>query len=61
MGAEEFEFVRLQVASGVGTLTLNWPDRLNAFEAVMREEMVAGAETLVRDPAVRAIVVTGAG
>lgn len=61
MGAEEFEFVRLQVASGVGTLTLNRPDRLNAFEAVMREEMVAGAETLVRDPAVRAIVVTGAG
>ncbi len=27
----------------------------------MREEMVAGAQALVRDPAVRAIVVTGAG
>ena len=61
MSGDGFQFVRLQVAGGVGTLTLNRPDRLNAFEAVMREEMVAGAQALVRDPAVRAIVVTGAG
>lgn len=61
MSSDAFHFVRLQVAGGVGTLTLNRPDRLNAFEAVMREEMVAGAQNLVRDPAVRAIVVTGAG
>jgi 2-(1,2-epoxy-1,2-dihydrophenyl)acetyl-CoA isomerase len=61
VSSDAFQFVRLQVAAGVGTLTLNRPDRLNAFEAVMREEMVAGAQSLVRDPAVRAIVVTGAG
>ena len=61
MTGDGFKFVRLQVAGGVGTLTLNRPDRLNAFEAVMREEMVAGAQSLVRDPAVRAIVMTGAG
>lgn len=61
MSSDAFQFVRLQLSGGVGTLTLNRPDRLNAFEAVMREEMVAGAQNLVRDPAVRAIVVTGAG
>jgi len=61
VSSDAFQFVRPQVAGGVGTLTLNRPDRLNAFEAEMREEMVAGAQAMARDPAVRAIVVTGAG
>jgi 2-(1,2-epoxy-1,2-dihydrophenyl)acetyl-CoA isomerase len=42
-------------------LTLNRPDKLNAFAGRMRQEIVEGLEELDRDPLVRVIVVTGAG
>ncbi|HXE58199.1 MAG TPA: enoyl-CoA hydratase-related protein [Gemmatimonadales bacterium] len=56
-----YRYVLLDVRDGVGTLTLNRPDRLNAFDGEMRREMVAAARELVDAPGVRAIVVTGAG
>jgi 2-(1,2-epoxy-1,2-dihydrophenyl)acetyl-CoA isomerase len=42
------------------TITLNRPDVLNAFTAEMHRQL-AGAFKDARDPAVRAVVVTGAG
>ena len=56
-----FTLVSVGVELGVGTLTLNRPDKLNAFTAEMVEEAVAALGTLVRDPEVRAILLTGAG
>ncbi len=56
-----YQYILIEVSDGVGTLTLNRPDRLNAFESVMRKELVAAAEALVENEAVRAIVVTGSG
>jgi len=56
-----FRYVRVSVNSGVGTLTLARPEKLNAFEAVMREEMLAAARLLAHDPQVRVIVLTGEG
>ena len=44
----------------VMTITLNRPDVLNAFNAGMHAEL-AGALEDARDPAVRAVVITGAG
>ena len=46
---------------GVLTLTLNRPERLNAFTVTMAGELVAAIERASADDAVRAIVVTGAG
>lgn len=46
---------------GVGTLTLNRPERLNALVADMRDRIAEGLESLGSDDAVRVIVVTGAG
>ena len=56
-----FRCVKLSVEAGVGTLTLARPERLNAFDGVMRKEMVAAARMLTDDPQVRVIVVTGEG
>jgi len=42
------------------TITLNRPDVLNAFNAAMHKAL-AGALQDARDPAVRAVVITGAG
>ncbi|SFU48596.1 Enoyl-CoA hydratase/carnithine racemase [Methylobacterium sp. 174MFSha1.1] len=46
---------------GVLTITLNRPDKLNAFTATMREVMVACLGRADRDDAVRAVIVTGRG
>lgn len=46
---------------GVLTITLNRPDRLNAFTVQMAQELVDAFQAASEDDAVRAIVVTGAG
>src|SRR5712692_9926412 len=45
----------------VATLTLNRPDKLNAWTATMDREVRAALEEAERDDQVRAIVLTGAG
>lgn len=49
------------IDDGICTVTLNWPDRLNAFTPQMCAEMIAAFDAADADDTVRAIVVTGAG
>jgi 2-(1,2-epoxy-1,2-dihydrophenyl)acetyl-CoA isomerase len=53
--------VLLAEADGVATLTLNRPEKLNAFADDMREQFVAAIEAVARRPGVRVLLVTGAG
>ncbi|MEL6451064.1 MAG: crotonase/enoyl-CoA hydratase family protein [Pseudomonadota bacterium] len=46
---------------GVATLTLNRPDKHNALSAQMLQELTEAGATLGTDPAVRVVVLTGAG
>lgn len=55
------EFVITERRAAVGVVTLNRPEVLNAWHRPMREELVAALGALDDDPAVRAIVLTGAG
>jgi 2-(1,2-epoxy-1,2-dihydrophenyl)acetyl-CoA isomerase len=57
------EAIRSEVdaASHVATLTLNRPERLNAFDAEMVDAWADALAALAADPAVHVIVVTGAG
>lgn len=50
-----------QVEEGILTLTLNRPDRMNAFNADMRSELIAAFDAADADDEVRVIIVTGAG
>ncbi|MCG8592272.1 MAG: enoyl-CoA hydratase-related protein [Proteobacteria bacterium] len=56
-----FETLRLEVADRVATLTLNRPERHNAFNLTMAEELHRAWNTLHGDPDVVSIVLTGAG
>lgn len=49
------------VADRVATITLDRPDKLNAWTAVMEGEVRAGIAEAEHDPNVRVIVLTGAG
>jgi 2-(1,2-epoxy-1,2-dihydrophenyl)acetyl-CoA isomerase len=55
------ETVLYNVADGVVTLTLNRPEKLNAFGGTMREELAAAVERADADDGVRALIITGAG
>jgi enoyl-CoA hydratase/carnithine racemase len=48
------------VADGVATITLNRPERMNAFTAEMRDDLIQAFDKTDADDSVRAVIVTGA-
>jgi enoyl-CoA hydratase/carnithine racemase len=61
MTPSPLEATRYEVVDAVATITLDRPDRLNAWTALMNAEYRAHLQSAADDPAVRVIVVTGAG
>ncbi|WP_433298022.1 crotonase/enoyl-CoA hydratase family protein [Pseudonocardia sp. CA-142604] len=57
----EYSEILLDVADGVATITLNRPDRLNAFTTTMLRELVAAFDATDTDDEVRVVIITGAG
>lgn len=53
--------VLTKVADGVATLTLNKPEKLNAWDTPMRNEVGGHLRAWNKDAAVKAIIMTGAG
>ncbi|SFQ48162.1 Enoyl-CoA hydratase/carnithine racemase [Actinomadura madurae] len=56
-----YKEIEYEVRDGIATVTLNRPERLNAFTFVMRGEMIDVFDRIDADDDVRAVVVTGAG
>lgn len=59
--ADNYEQIELDVSDGVATITLNRPERLNAFTQKMGEELLDAFDRTDADDGVRAVIVTGAG
>jgi enoyl-CoA hydratase/carnithine racemase len=57
----DFQEIRYEVADRVLTITLDRPDRLNAWTPTMQGELIEALDRADADDEVRAIVVTGAG
>jgi 2-(1,2-epoxy-1,2-dihydrophenyl)acetyl-CoA isomerase len=53
--------VLVEDREAVRVVTLNRPDRRNAIDLVLREELAVALEAAMADPSVRAVVLTGAG
>ncbi|HEY8617137.1 crotonase/enoyl-CoA hydratase family protein [Phenylobacterium sp.] len=61
MSAPTFETIQYAVEDGVATVTLNRPEKLNAFNTQMMKDLIKVFDVTDADDAVRAVIVTGAG
>jgi enoyl-CoA hydratase/carnithine racemase len=57
----DFEQIIAEVSDGVMTITLNRPDRLNAWTAKMAQELIEAFDRADADDEVRVVIMTGAG
>ncbi len=57
----EFECILYEVKDKVLTITLNRPDRLNAYTGQMQSNLIEAFDKAGKDDDIRAIIVTGAG
>jgi len=55
------EFLKFEIDNGIGLITLNRPEKLNAFNDDMLEQWLNALEQCRIDPEVRVIVMTGTG
>jgi 2-(1,2-epoxy-1,2-dihydrophenyl)acetyl-CoA isomerase len=53
--------LHIETADAVATITLDRPDALNALTVALKEELLVALERVAADPAIRAVVLTGAG
>ena len=61
--SEKYQFsqIQLSVSENIATITLNRPEKLNAFTNKMLHEIIAAFDLTDDDDDVRAVIVTGAG
>jgi enoyl-CoA hydratase/carnithine racemase len=57
----DFTQILYDVADGIATITLNRPEKMNAFTGTMMLEMCAAFDLIDADDDVRAVIVTGSG
>ncbi len=61
MANHSFETLAYDLEDGVATITLNRPEKLNAFNTQMMKDLIAVFDVTDADDAVKAVIVTGAG
>jgi len=57
----DYEHILFDVSDGVATITLNRPEKLNAYITPMGDEVTDAFRSVRDDAAVRAVILTGAG
>jgi 2-(1,2-epoxy-1,2-dihydrophenyl)acetyl-CoA isomerase len=57
----DYQDLLFDISDGIATVTLNRPEKLNAYTADMGEEVTHAIRSVQRDPEVRAVILTGAG
>jgi len=59
--ANNFNNIQLDINSGVATIILNRPNKLNSFNTQMHQELRGALDSIASDKAIRALMITGAG
>ncbi len=58
---DTFTQISLEKADGIATITLNRPEKMNAFTRTMMAEIIAAMDDVDADDDVRAVIFTGTG
>jgi enoyl-CoA hydratase/carnithine racemase len=53
--------LRVDVGDAIATFTLDRPDALNSLTVPLKEELIKAFRSVAKDPAVRVVILTGAG
>jgi 2-(1,2-epoxy-1,2-dihydrophenyl)acetyl-CoA isomerase len=56
-----YDHIKVNLEACIATITLNRPEKLNAFAGHMRRDLAEALERAASDKAVRVVVITGAG
>jgi enoyl-CoA hydratase/carnithine racemase len=56
-----FEQIKYEKEKGIGIITLNRPEKLNAFTALMGREIIQALDQAEEDDEIRVLIFTGAG
>lgn len=57
----DYTQIIVTTADGIATITLNRPEKMNAYTRTMGEEIIAAMDDIDADDAVRAVIFTGSG
>ena len=57
----DYTQILVDKADGVATITLNRPEKMNAYTRIMGEEIMAAMDDIDADDSVRAVIFTGSG
>lgn len=57
----EYQAIRYAVVDGIASITLNRPERRNALDLAMRNELARAVGEIRRDKGVHAVIIAGAG
>lgn len=58
---KDYEQISCDVSERILTITLNRPEKLNAYTEFMRDEIISAIDEAEQDPEIRVIIFTGAG
>lgn len=58
---EDFKYIIAEVAEGIGTITINRPDRLNSIKDSLAHEVERALDLLEKDHEVKVVIIKGAG
>ena len=59
--SRRYETINLYASGAISAIELNRPGRMNAWNAQLGEDLLDAVRTVGGDPAVRAVLITGAG
>jgi 2-(1,2-epoxy-1,2-dihydrophenyl)acetyl-CoA isomerase len=57
----EYQTLKVEIAEAVARVTLNRPEKLNAFNRGLISDLIEAAANIRGDPAIRAVLLTGSG
>jgi 2-(1,2-epoxy-1,2-dihydrophenyl)acetyl-CoA isomerase len=57
----DYKNILFDISEGVATITMNRPEKLNAYTTEMGDEVTHAFRAVQRDPEVRVVILTGAG